>query len=112
MGAWVPPFALLLCVYGLMGTNDSIAELPSPFRSPELIRGRIELTILAVGLYAFRSSGITGLIDKPSSSLARRFNLELRQGRDDPIFNHLLDTLDREISETALNNASMRWVAP
>jgi hypothetical protein len=54
---------------------------------------------------------VTILIGKQPSSLRRCFNLGSSQGRDDATWRRRLDTLDREISEAALNNTSVRRVA-
>ena len=93
-------------------SEHSIVDLSSPLRTSELTRGRIELTVLAVGRFGLRSSEIATLINKHSSSLTRWLNLGLRLERDDLSFRHRLDFLDRKISSAARDNASMRSVAP
>ncbi len=93
-------------------SEHRIADLSSPLRSPELIRGRVELTTLAVGRYGIRSTEVAILIAKHPSSLARWLRLGLRQERNDGAFRGRLDSLDRKISVAARHNASMRRVAP
>jgi REP element-mobilizing transposase RayT len=93
-------------------SGHSIADLASPLRTPELTRGRVELTILAVTRFGIRSSDIANLIDKHRSSMTRWLNIGLRRQRDDRGFRLRLDFLDRKISSAARDNASMRPVAP
>ncbi len=93
-------------------SGHRIAHLSSPLWSPGLIRGRIELTTLAVGRYRLRSRDIAALIAKHPSSLTRWLKLGLLQERNDRTFRDRLDSLDRGISAAARNNASMRGVAP
>jgi hypothetical protein len=50
-------------------SGRSIADLSSPLRIPELTRGRVGLTILAVTRFRIRSSEIANLIDKHRSSM-------------------------------------------
>ena len=93
-------------------SGHRIADLSSPLRSPHLIRGRVELTTLAVGRYGIRSTEVAVLIAKHPSSLARWLRLGLRQEQDDSTFRTRIDSLDRKISAAARHNASMRRVAP
>lgn len=93
-------------------SDHLIADLSSPLRTPELIRGRIELTTLAVARFDIRSSDIADLIDKHRSSMTRWLNIGLRRQRDDLGFRFHLDFLDRKISSAVRDNASMRSVAP
>lgn len=93
-------------------SDHSIVDLSSPLRTPELIRGRIELTTLAVTRFAIRSIDIADLIGKHRSSITRWLNIGLHRQRNDRGFRLRLDFLDRKISSAARNNASMRRVAP
>ena len=93
-------------------SDHSIVDLSSPLRTPDLTRGRIELTTLAVTRFEFRSIEIADLIDKHRSSVTRWLNIGLHRLRNDCGFRHRLDFLDREISSATRNNASMRHVAP
>jgi len=77
----------------------TIDEHCSNRRTQELVRGRIELTLLAVGRYGFRSGTIAKLIDKDRSSLTRWLNLGLRLQRDNSAFRHRIDNLDRRIGQ-------------
>ena len=90
----------------------SIADLSSPLRTPNLTRGRIELTTLAVTRFEIRSIDIADLIGKHRSSITRWLNIGLHRQRDDRGFRLRLDFLDRKISSAARDNASMRRVAP
>ena len=93
-------------------SGHPIADLSSPLRTPELTRGRVELTTLAVTRIRIRSSDIANLIDKHRSSMTRWLKIGLRRLRDDRGFRLHLDLLDRKISSAARDNASMRSVAP
>jgi hypothetical protein len=93
-------------------SEHSIADLSSPLRTSELIRGRIELTILAVGRFGLRSSEIATLINKHPSSLTRWLNAGTVLNRHDLAFRNRINRLDSQISAAALDNASMRSVAP
>ena len=93
-------------------SGHSMADMASPLRRPELIQGRIELTTLAVNRYGFRSRDIADLINKHPSSLTRWLNHGIRLEHEDPEFRDRIDAIDRIISTTARDNASMRNVAP
>jgi len=93
-------------------SGHSILDLSSPLRTSELIRGRIELTILAVGRFGLRSSEIATLINKHPSSLTRWLNVGTHLGRNDCEFRNRINRLDQQISAAAFDNASMRSVAP
>lgn len=84
----------------------------SPLRTLELIRGRIELTILAVGRFGLRSSEIAALINKHPSSLTRWLNAGTHLNHHDATFRNRINRLDGQISAASLDNASMRRVAP
>ncbi len=90
----------------------SIADLSSSLRTSELTRGRIELTALAVGRFGLRSSEIATLINKHPSSLTRWLNAGILLDRHDRAFRNRIDRIDNQISAAALDNASMRSVAP
>jgi len=93
-------------------SEHSIADLSSPLRSSELIRGRIELTFLAVGRFGLRSSEIATLINKHPSSLTRWLNVGTHLNGHDRAFRNRIDRLDNRISAAAPDNAPMRSVAP
>ena len=93
-------------------SGHSIVDLSSPLRTPDLTRGRIELTTLAVTRFEIRSIDIADLIGKHRSSITRWLNIGLNRQRDDRGFRLRLDFLDRKISSAARDNASMRRVAP
>lgn len=93
-------------------SDHSIADLSSPLRKPDLTRGRIELTTLAVTRFEIRSIDIADLIGKHRSSITRWLNIGLLQLRNDRSFRLRLDFLERKISSAARDNASMRRVAP
>jgi len=90
----------------------SIVDLSSPLRTSELIRGRIELTILAIGRFGHRSSEIAALINKHPSSLTRWLNVGILQVRDDRAYRTRIDQLDNQISTATFDNELMRSVAP
>jgi hypothetical protein len=75
----------------------ALDALSSNRRTKDLIRGRIELTLLAVGRYGFQSAIVAKLIDKDRSSLTRWMNLGLRLQHDDQSFRDRIDDLDRLI---------------
>ena len=93
-------------------SEHSIGDLSSPLRTSELIRGRIELTILAVARFGLRSSEVAILINKHPSSLTRWLNVGPHLDRRDRTFRNRINRLDNQISAAALDNASMRSVAP
>jgi hypothetical protein len=93
-------------------SGHSIDDLSSPLRKPELIRGRIELAILAVGRFGLRSSEVADLLNKHPSSLTRWLNLGTVLNRRDLAFRIRIDRINQRISAAALDNASMRSVAP
>lgn len=93
-------------------SDYSIADLSSPLRNPNLTRGRIELTTLAVTRFEIQSIEIADLIGKHRSSIARWLNSGLHRLRHDPGFRLRLNSLERKISSAAYDNASMRPVAP
>lgn len=77
----------------------TIATLSSRRRTQDLIRGRVELTLLAVGRYGFQSAAIAKLIGKDRSSLTRWLNLGLQLQRNDPAFRDHIDHLDHSIGQ-------------
>lgn len=80
-------------------SGRNIAELSSRRRTDDLIRGRVELTLLAVGRYGFQSAIVAKLVDKDRSSLTRWLNLGLRLYREDHTFRDRIDDLDRQIGQ-------------
>ena len=93
-------------------SDHSIEDLASPLRSPDLIRGRIELSMLAVARYGVQSRVIADLVNKHPASVTRWLNSGLRMERDDPEFRKRIDALTRLISTEEGDNATMRNVAP
>jgi hypothetical protein len=93
-------------------SGHSIEELSSPLRTAALIRGRIELTILAVARIGLPSSEVAHLINKHPSSMTRWLNLGILRVREDLLFRERINRLDQQISAAARNNALMRRVAP
>lgn len=82
-------------------SGRTIAGLSSRRRTEDLIRGRVELTLLAVGRYGFQSAVVAKLIEKDRSSLTRWLNLGLQLQRDDRVFRDQIDNLDRRIGQQA-----------
>ena len=80
-------------------SNWTIVELSSPRRLEHLIRGRVELTLLAVGRYGLQSGALAELICKNRSSLTRWLNLGLSLLHDDAHFRNRIDELDRQIAQ-------------
>ena len=66
-----------------------------------LIDGRVELTLLGVSRYGFRSTELAEIIRKHPSSMTRRLNEGLSREREDPRFRDRMCQLDRQISATA-----------
>jgi REP element-mobilizing transposase RayT len=93
-------------------SGHTMSGLSSPQRSPALIQGRVELTLLAVGRYGFQSRAIAALILKNRSSLTRWLNTGLHLQHNDSEFRHRIDSLDHQIASTDSDNAAMRYVAP
>ena len=81
-------------------SGRTIDRISSIRRTEDFIRGRIELTLLAVGRYGYQSAAIAKLIDKDRSSLTRWLNLGLRLQRDNPDFRKRIDELDRRIAQS------------
>ena len=79
-------------------------DLTSPPKTPALVEARIELTLLGVSRYDFRSSVLAGLLDKHPSSMTRCLNEGLSLERQDPIFFGRINRLDQQISAAARNN--------
>jgi len=93
-------------------SGHALSALSSPHRTPALIQGRVELTLLAVVRYGFQSRIVAGLLHKNRSSLTRWLNTGLRLQHHDPEFRNRIDSLDHQIASTDFNNAAMRYVAP
>lgn len=93
-------------------SGHTVSALSSPHRTPALIQGRVELTLLAVVRYGFQSRVVAGLLHKNRSSLTRWLNTGLRLQHHDPEFRDRIDLLDHQIASTDVNNATMRYVAP
>ena len=85
-------------------TGHAIQDLASPLKTPALVEGRIELTLLGVSRYGVRSSDIAALLNKHPSSMSRWLNIGVSLEREDPIFLRRINHLDRQISAAARNN--------
>ncbi len=86
-------------------SGHAIENLRSPFRAPDLVQGRIELTTLAIGRYKLRSTDVARVIQKHPGSIARWVKLGLLSQQDDAAFLERIDHLDYKISWSARNNA-------
>lgn len=82
-----------------------IEDLGSPLRTPELVEGRIELATLAINRYMLRSTEVALATRKHPSSIARWIKVGLVKQRRSAEFRGRIDRLDRQISESARNNA-------
>ena len=72
-----------------------VPDLASPLRSTGHIRGRIELTMLAVARCGLRSCDVAKLLDEARTSVTRWLTFGLRLEHIDPAFRDRLDTLDK-----------------
>ena len=93
-------------------SGHTLSALSSPHRSPTLIQGRVELTLLATDRYGFQSKVVAELLQKNRSSLTRWLNTGLRLQQEDPAFSDRINSLDHQIASAEVNNATMRYVAP
>jgi REP element-mobilizing transposase RayT len=84
--------------------GHEIEALASPLKTRALVRGRVELTLLGVSRYGFRSSDIARILGKHPSSMTRWLNEGHSRERDDDAFRNRLRYLDRQISAAALRN--------
>lgn len=89
-------------------TGHSIAVLSSPLRTSKLTEGRIELTVLAVTRYNFRSTDLAAVLGKHQSSLTRWLNLGLQRETEDQVFRDRMKKLDVEISAAARKSTSTK----
>lgn len=87
--------------------EHSIEDLASAGRHPDLVRGRIELTMLAVVRYGFRCRAVSEIVKKHPASVTRWLNSGLGMQRDDSSFRDRIATLARLISEDDRDNATM-----
>ena len=85
-------------------SGNAIEDLASPLKTPRLVQGRVELTLLGVSRYGFRASDIASLVNKHPSSMTRWINQGLLQEREDPEFRDRINNLDQQISAAACNN--------
>jgi len=85
-------------------SEHSIVDLSSPLKTPALVKGRVELTLLGVSRYGFRSSDLASLINKHPSSMTRWLNEGISREREDPTFRDRIRQLDQQISAAASNN--------
>jgi hypothetical protein len=85
-------------------TGHHIHNLASPLKTPALVEGRIELTLLGVSGYGFHSSDLAALLGKHPSSTTRWLNKGVSLEREDPRFLGRINRLDRDFSAAARNN--------
>jgi len=85
-------------------TGHAIQDLASPLKTPALVEGRIELTLLGVSRYGVRSSDIAALLNKHPSSMSRWLNKGVSLEREDSTFRGRINHIDRQISAAARNN--------
>jgi putative transposase len=85
-------------------TGHRIQDLASPLKTPALVKGRTELTLLGVSRYGFRSTDLAALLGKHPSSMARWLNHGVSLEREDSKFLGRINRLDRHISTAARNN--------
>ena len=85
-------------------TGHAIQDLASPLKTPALVEGRIELTLLGVSRYGVRSSDLAALLKKHPSSMSRWLNDGVSLERKDPTFRRRINHLDLQISAAARNN--------
>jgi REP element-mobilizing transposase RayT len=90
----------------------SIADLASRARSTELLRGRIELTLLAVHRYEHRCSSLAAILCKDRTTVSRWLGAGLRLEQADQDFRRRIDLLDSALSAPEPGNAAMQRVAP
>ena len=79
-------------------SGHALDDLASRFRSAEQVRGRIELSTLAVCRYGLRVRDIAALTNKHRNSVTKWLNKGLRRERVDLEFKERLDNLDAGIS--------------
>ena len=79
-------------------SGHALDDLASRLRSADQVRGRIELSTLAVCRYGLRVRDIAALTNKHRNSVTKGLNKGLRRERVDPEFKKRLDNLDAAIS--------------
>ena len=79
-------------------SGHALDDLASRFRSAQQIRGRVELTTLAVCRYGLRTCDVATLIGKHGNSVTKWLNKGLRSEGNDPEFKRRIDDLDAAIS--------------
>ena len=84
--------------------GHAIQDLASPLKTPALVEGRIELTLLGVSRYGFRSIDLATLLNKHPSSMTRWLNKGVSLELKDQTFRKHINHLDRQISAAARNN--------
>ena len=82
-------------------SGHAIEDFASPLKTPRLVQGRVELTLLGVSRFGFRASDIASLVNKHPSSMTRWINQGLLQEREDPAFRYRINILDQQISAAA-----------
>jgi len=87
-------------------SEHSIVDLSSPLKTPALVKGRVELTLLGVSRYGFRSSDLASLINKHPSSMTRWLNEGISREREDPTFRDRIRQLDQQISTRLLRRTA------
>jgi len=89
--------------FGMLFEHHSgwkLEDLSSILKRPELVRARIEFTVLAVARYSFRSTEAARLIGKYPTSISRWIDRGLSDLRSSPSFKRRIDDLDRRISHS------------
>jgi REP element-mobilizing transposase RayT len=81
-----------------------LVDLASILKGPELVRARVQYSVLAVARYGFRSADAARLIRKHPTSICRWLERGQSDLRSDARFRNQVDDLDRRISQSARMN--------
>jgi len=85
-----------------------LEDLSSILKRPELVRARVEFTVLAVARYGFRSTEAARLIGKHPASISRWIDRGLSDLGLNPSFKRRIDDLDRSISQSVRSSSSVQ----
>ena len=85
-------------------TENAIQDPAPPLKTPALVEGRIELTLLGVSQYGLRSSDLAALLNKQPSSMSRWLSEGVSLEREDPTFRGRINHLDSQVLAAARNN--------
>ena len=77
----------------------TLAALASRRRNADVIRGRVEFTILAVARYRLRSCDVATALAKDPSSVSRWLTTGMRLQPEDPVIRQRINALDHAISQ-------------